>query len=276
MKRYTEKEANVRSKKGVNLVLTLFLWLFLAVFVVSAGMIVYTTVRGQKEEKVFEQLGQLVEQQRQTMADHPKPENPSDAAGEPPFTEYQALYEMNEDFVGWLTVPGTRVDYPVMYTPNWREYYLRRNFYRQYSLSGTPFVGEDASPDSDVFIIHGHNMKNGSMFWTLHDYEDADFYAEHPNFCFTTPTERREYEIFAAVKTRILFEDEDGFRWYRQGGEQTEEEFTALTDWIAEHAMYETGVAPQYGEQIVLLSTCSYHTENGRFFIAARRVEPDA
>lgn len=207
----------------------------------------------------------------------PKPEQPAPDtnaadAEEVQFTEYAVLSEENSDFAGWLHVDNTEIDYPVMYTPDDPEYYLHRAFDTSYSQSGTPFIGENSTIDSDYMIIYGHNMKNSTMFGTLDFFAEKAFWEENPTFSFTTVTERREYEVFAAVKTRILYPEEAGYRYYSQAGDLTVDGFRELVSWIQQNALYDTGITPEYGEQIVLLSTCSYHEENGRFIIAARRI----
>lgn len=205
----------------------------------------------------------------------PKPEPPEEAEQptEAQYTEYAALYAENSDFAGWVHIDNTSIDYPVMFTPQEPEYYLRRAFDKTDSQSGTPFVSADSTIDSDFFIIYGHNMKNDTMFGTLDYYKEKSFWEENPRLSFTTVTEKREYEIFAALQTRVLYQDEAGYRYYFQVGDLTEEAFDELTGWFKQNALYDTGITPKYGEQIVVLSTCSYHTDNGRFIIAARRTD---
>ncbi len=190
----------------------------------------------------------------------------------PQYTEYMAVYEENNDFAGWLHIDNTKINYPVMLTPDEPEYYLRRAFDKSASQSGTPFIGAGGNIDSDLFIIYGHNMKNDTMFGTLDNYADKSFWENNKTFTFATVYEKREYEVFAAIKTRILQADETGFRYYNMAGELTQDEYRELTDWLLDKALYSTGIAPAYGEQILILSTCAYHTDNGRFIVAARRI----
>lgn len=74
------------------------------------------------------------------------------------------------------------------------------------------------------------------------------------------------------METRVLNTRESGFRYYQQSGDLSENAFQELLTWLTENALYDTGIKPEYGEQVVLLSTCSYHTENGRFLVAAKKV----
>ena len=184
----------------------------------------------------------------------------------------KVLGERNPDLAGWLTIDGTAVDYPVMCTPDEPEYYLHRAFDGSSAMSGTPFTAEGCTLGSDCVIIYGHNMRNETMFGTLDQYKDAAFWAEHRTFALTTLEEERTYEVFAAAACRILNTEETGFRYYDCAGDLTEAQYEALAAWLQQQALYETSIEPEYGEQIVILSTCSYHTANGRFIVAARRL----
>lgn len=91
-------------------------------------------------------------------------------------------------------------------------------------------------------------------------------------FSLTTTEERREYEVFAAVETRVLNEGENGLRWYWMSGDPDEAERAELIDWLLAESLYDSGIRPEEGEQLLLPATCSYHTSNGRFVVAARRI----
>ena len=76
-----------------------------------------------------------------------------------------ALHEENPDCIGWLTIDGTRIDYPVMYRPGDKNYYLHRDFNGEYSANGCLFLAEECVPgNSDNLIIYGHHMNSGKMF----------------------------------------------------------------------------------------------------------------
>ena len=94
---------------------------------------------------------------------------------EKPKRNYGLLKEKNPDFAGWLRIPDTKIDYPVMHTPDDMQYYIRRDFYGESSVSGTPFIGDFCSTDSGSMIIYAHNMKNGTLFGELDEYESEDY-----------------------------------------------------------------------------------------------------
>lgn len=91
----------------------------------------------------------------------------------------QALIAENADCIGWLSIDGTSISYPVMYTPSEPQKYLRRSFYGQYSQSGVPFLDGRCSTVGGNLIIYGHNMKNGTMFSDLKKYLNTDFLNAH-------------------------------------------------------------------------------------------------
>lgn len=160
------------------------------------------------------------------------------------------LFEENADCIGWISIPGTVVDYPVMYTPEEPERYLRKNFYGTYSLSGVPFLDGRCSPDGVHLIVYGHNMSDGSMFGSLRKYLEKDFFTEHPAIELETASGRAVYQVFSVMRT-----DKDD-TWYRFLSADTEEDFLHQSRYARQSSLYDTGVIPKYGQQILTLSTC--------------------
>ena len=259
--------------KQMNRVLTGFACICVSLLLLSLGMILKVHIQGEQEQASFDKLkaSVLEAQPRHAMPEVEQDIQPQQTQ-KPQYTNYYALYEQNTDFAAWLTIPNTKVDYPVMHTPQEPEYYLRRAFDGSRSQSGTPFIGEGGAPDSDFFIIYGHNMKNDTMFGMLDRYVHSDFQKENPSFTLTTITEQRTYEVFAAIETRIFYQEESGYRPFFKAGTLANADYLELVKWLKDNALYDTDITPAYGEQLLLLATCSYHTENGRFLVAARRI----
>lgn len=184
------------------------------------------------------------------------------------------LFSMNNDMVGWLTIPDTTVDYPVMHTPDDVEKYLHMDFDGYYSYSGCLFVGDKCDIDSDVFVIYGHNMNNGSMFGSIDRYTSYDYWASHSDVILKTKDETRLYKIFAAFATKVYDEDDDSgdFKYYEAVGKRTKEQYEADVKKIMDLSYLDVGIVPEYPVQIGFLSTCAYHEENGRFVLAAYRI----
>ncbi len=187
-------------------------------------------------------------------------------------TRYFALYEQNTDLFGWITIAGTKLDYPVMHTPNEAEYYLRRAFDKSYSQSGVPFLSADCFEDCGNYIVYGHNMKNGTMFAPILDYKDKEFWQEHKIICFDTIYEQAQYEVIAAFRTEINETDQDGFHYYHYTDLTNNETFDEFIKHVERLSLYDTEIETEFGDQFLTLSTCAYHTNNGRFVVVAKKL----
>lgn len=185
------------------------------------------------------------------------------------YSQYARLHEQNPDLIGWLTIDGTKVDYPVMVTPDDPEYYSRRGFDKKESMNGLLFMDGDSSlyDYGGNVIIYGHNMKNGSMFADLLKYRDENFWAEHSTIKLDTLNESRLYEVAAVLESNDM--SELPYRFIRSEDQEAED-----TIWkMQENSLYETGVPMKYGNDFLTLSTCDYDTVNGRFVVMARRIQ---
>lgn len=188
--------------------------------------------------------------------------------------KYKDLYAQNNDLIGWLSIPGTVIDYPVMQNED-NEYYLHHSFYGEEDRYGCLFVKDfvDVNAPSTNFIIYGHNMKDGSMFGDLDEYREESFLQEHPLVYFNTLYEERTYEIMAVFLSQIYESDDDVFKYYEFYQADTEDEFLSFYEAISGMSLYETGVTAEFGDELLMLSTCAYHVEDGRLVVAAKRVE---
>ncbi|MCR5331285.1 MAG: class B sortase [Lachnospiraceae bacterium] len=188
--------------------------------------------------------------------------------------KYKTLYELNNDVVGWLTIDGLKVDYPVMQTIYDEEYYLHRNYYREEAKEGLPFMDSRCmiGKPSTNLIIFGHNMKNGSMFHDLLKYESKDFYKQHKYIRFDTIYEEAIYEIIAVFRSRVAFKDEQTFRFYNFIEADYDGEFYDYYDTIRKMSLYEIDAEAYASDYLLTLCTCEYTVEDGRFVIVARKV----
>ncbi len=187
--------------------------------------------------------------------------------------EFAGLLEINPDTVGWLKIPGTVIDYPVVRTGD-ENYYLHHDFYGQKSIYGTLFVKDMAdveTPGTNI-IIYGHHMRNNTMFGDLDAYESEDYFKNHSIIEFNTLYEERRYKVISVFRSEILPEDSDQFKYYEFYQAESKEDFDDFFQNIKKISEYETGVRADYGDTFITLSTCAYHTENGRFVVVAKRI----
>lgn len=215
-----------------------------------------------------QEVGALVLPEQEAGADGGQPEE------KPAMLEqYAGLYEENQDLVGWLSIAGMKIDYPVMQNED-DGYYLHHDFYGEESKYGCLYVRGQADLDAGTnFIIYGHNMKDGSMFGDLDRYLEESFYKEHSTVSFDTLYEERTYEILAVFRSQVYNEDEDVFKYYQFYEADTQEEFEDFYGNIKELSLYDTGVEAKYGDTFLTLSTCAYHVKDGRLVVVAKRTE---
>ncbi len=217
-------------------------------------------------------------------ASSPEPEPSVSAAPSPSETaapsaapsmlpELEKLYKQNNDLIGWLSIAGTVVDYPVMVTPQDHDYYLSHNFSKKKDKNGLLVLQADCDPykPGANLIIHGHKMKSGRMFGSLAKYKDASYGQKHPSIRFDTLYARGRYDIIAVFFSEFYDPNIDAFRYYRFLDAQTAEEFDDFYSSIKKLSLYDTGVEAHFGDHFITLSTCSYHKKNGRFVVVAKK-----
>ena len=257
---------------------------FAAIFLFS-GVMLWQDHRDQQESaKVFDSVADLILEEAQpttapdaeadsgSIATEPTQSAPVEVSA---YEKYAAVYEQNNDFVGWLCIEGTNINYPVMQTPEEPNYYLKRAFDRSYSDYGVPYVQENCALGiSDNIVIYGHNMSNGSMFADLCKYEDESFFRDHPMIRFDTLSGYGEYEIVTVYKTVAY--SQEGFKYYHFVNAESAADFDAFLAQCRELELYDTGVTAEYGDQLITLSTCEYSRKNGRMVVVAKLIAPPA
>lgn len=191
---------------------------------------------------------------------------------ENPYKEY---YLANSDMAGWLKIPDTIVDFPVMWTPGDENYYLLKGFDKKKSSNGCLILDTDSSLDplSTNLIIHGHNNPH-AMFGELDKYEKEDYMKEHRYIYLYDKNYEHIYEVMAVFRSKVFYKTDVCFKYYKFFNASNEEEFNDFYDNVKEMSYYDTGVTASFGDHLITLSTCSYHTENGRFVIVAKETEP--
>lgn len=266
--------------------------IFAATFVFSAGMLLWYWVDSNAQAESYDALAQLVEQARPTLPEYIQPEDPQSstdptAEQQDPWVtvtdpetgaqiqvlpEYAQLYTMNNDLVGWIRIPDTKLNYPVMQTPNKPDYYLKRNFEKKRNAHGCIYAKEECDLSlSDNVTLYGHYMNDGSMFAPLGKYKKKSYWQDHPIIHFDTLTQRRTFEIFAVLTTTAT--EGKGFRYHNFIQAEDQEEFDSFVARCKKLSRYDTGITPQYGDKLITLSTCEYSQSNGRLVVVARLMD---
>ena len=185
----------------------IFFCLLLSAVAVLAGVNIYSELKERQKEKAdFAAVAEIAELPMTEAPAESVTDTETETSAEPteqPAAErnIQALIAVNGDCIGWLSIAGTSISYPVMYTPSEPQKYLRRSFYGQYSQSGVPFLDGRCNLQSTNLIIYGHNMKNGTMFSDLKRYVDREFLNAHRTVKFETVDGIRYYTVAEVLKT---------------------------------------------------------------------------
>ena len=179
-----------------------------------------------------------------------------------PRHDLAALAAENPDCVGWLTIPDTGIDYPVMHTPNDPEHYLRRDFYGESASGGTPFLdGRNlAEAENQNLILYGHNMMDGSMFKPLISYLEPSFRETHKEIYLELSEKQYQYEVFAVVETNTQC---SLYQYTALSDPATESDFRAAI--LKETDLEGVHQAPGY----LTLSTCNNGDGSSRVLVIA-------
>ena len=190
------------------------------------------------------------------------------AGKEEPQLDFKALQTRYPDVKGWLTIPGTVVDYPVMQSSAQDpEKYLRRNYDMKWRMAGSLFFQFDCTADSRNLVIFGHNMNDGSMFADIAGYTQETYWREHPIIQCDSLTRQREYEVMAVLQ----FKDSEQAAQDYYSVPCDEMNFTEYISRLADAALYDTGIQAVWGDQILALSTCSRQDSDSRILVIARK-----
>lgn len=266
---------------------------------IAAGILL---VRQRAADKRSQELFAEMREQAENRTDSEK-EAPGEMSGEVPVTEppsaeniddsqapeesleeipvvltdnpYQDSFLANTDMAAWLKIEGTKIDYPVMWTPRDENYYLYRSFEGKNDNNGCLILDTDSSLDplTTNLIIHGHNMRSGAMFGTLTNYEKQEFAKEHNIITLYTKERERRYEVIAVFRSQVYRKTDQVFKFYKFFQADTQEEFDDFYQNIKSLSLYDTGVTAEFGDSFITLSTCVYHVEQGRFVVVAKEIE---
>lgn len=267
--------------KNVRMALTVLL---LAVFLFSAVKLVTRFL----EDKQMEEVNRVAEELAQAAVTEPEESTAAETA--PPETEtaeqpvvwipepvendsymetlalkdLEALREVNPDVIGWIWIPETKIDYPLLQGED-NSYYLERTWDERPNGHGSIFLECKNSPDLTDFntIIYGHNMLNGSMFSQLQDYKNESFWKAHPYVYILTDEGVFRYEIFSSYAASV-----DSIT-YQLSFRQTETREAFISN-AQEKSNINTGIVPETTDRIITLSTCTGAGYSSRRVVHAR------
>ena len=246
------------------------------VFLGSAGMMIHTHMQNAASEAARAEAKALAAQQSEPVVEEPPvvsvvpeepvPEEPQpvdDYAKELLNTDLAALRAQNPDVLGWISIPGTEVEYPLMDGED-NDFYLNHTWLKEPNAAGSIFLEQLSSSDLTDFntIIYGHRMRNNSMFGSLKYYDDPDYLAAHPYVYIVHDGGCDRYEVFAAYKAAVTS------RTY-QYAFKDEAQQQAFLDHALTSSVIDTGIVPDTNDRVITLVTCTGAGYESRWVVQA-------
>lgn len=278
-----KKELNTKKNtKQSKLLYKILFAICLVLFVGSMGLMISKQFGEQKAENKYDELaanGNLLEDssEKEDETGTEASMNELEVLGitvPEKNIDWDALYEENEHIYAWIYIPGTKVDYPILQHPEMDDYYLNRNLDGSSGYPGCIYSETVTSKDFTNYntLIYGHNMKNDTMFGSLHDYENAMFLDEYHYVYIYTPDKVLVYDIFAAY----MYSDDHIYYSYdfgvAEGYQEYIDDIFAIRDM---NANIRDDVEVTSEDYMLTMSTCmGGGRENNRYVVNAVLVNP--
>ncbi len=189
--------------------------------------------------------------------------------GRCPQVDLASLRVLNNDVVGWIYGPGTKINYPIVQGED-NSFYLTHMFDGKENKCGSIFMDSlnNADFSNTNSILHGHHMKNGSMFASLAQYESQEYYDSHPVLWLVTSEKSYLVEVFTGFVT-----DTDSDVWQIEFA--AKEDYKSWLDSMKKNSMFACDAMPGAEDQILTLATCSYKYDDARFVVMGILREAD-
>lgn len=254
-----QPEKTKKVKKKSNAIYNILIVICILVFLGSGGYLLYQLYDYYEADQVKGELIEMV----------------GKVDKETKLIDYSKLYEQNKDFVGWVKIDDTKIDYPVVKTTD-NEKYLHTDFYGKQHRLGTVFADTRATLtkeyQSDNVVLYGHSAKDGSYFNQVRDYKDLDFYKKHAFVRFNTMYDNSDYVIVGAVMVDALDTSDRGFIYSDFVEFENDSEYNTFIKKMVERSYFVSPVDTNKDDKFITLSTCEYVFEEARMAIIARKL----
>lgn len=273
-------QGKYENKRPVSVPLILLSLAFLGVAIFSGYKVISILREYDEGEKTYEALQQHIQLPAPTAPpaqnEKPQPDDspsatfPKDPDGLTPETEpfvspvdFEALWEINPDVVGWIYIEGTNINYPIVQGET-NNTYLHHLINGKYNASGSIFMDFRNNPDytDRNTVLYGHHMGDGSMFAHITKYQRQSYYEAHPTGYLFTPERTYELIFFSGYVT-----DMRGNAW--QMTFPSAQDYAQWLQDTASRSLFSCGILPTVSDQVLTLSTCTYEYDGARFVLSA-------
>ena len=236
---------------------------FALIAIGACGYLIYKTINSDLGKSEYDNIASSFAADEPEETTVVRPEVDTDTTDSP--VDLEELSAMNPDIYAWIYIPDTNVNYPVAQSSEDDNFYLEHDVYKNYSFPGTIYSQScnNLSFSDRVTVLYGHNMLNGSMFATLHNFSDTEFFNEHPYFYIYTADRKITYEIVSA------FEYDD--RHIMNSFDFSDD--TVFQDWLDQaknprsvNMNVRDNVNLSLNSKMVVLSTCPNYS-TGRYLV---------
>lgn len=189
--------------------------------------------------------------------------------------QYAALYELNEDIAGWITIPDTNVNLPVVKCDN-NDFYLNHNINQEYDINGLPFMDFRNKLEPGVFssntLIYGHNMTSGMIFRDLVYYKDPEYYKAHPFVTFDTVYDEQQWVIFSCFEANTESHIGKVFQYFNFVNSENPERIQWYIDEVRDRSYFDSAVDVSIEDKFLTLQTCANDAYETKVCVVARRL----
>lgn len=264
-----------RRRKQIQRLRSLAALACVAVLLVACGILATKIVEEKRRAKKLDSLQNLYGGSTAYAEGKNAPAQPDPTPVPPVQEDFAALYEQNPHLVAWLDA-GSTISLPVVQFDN--EYYLDHDFYGKSDAAGTVFLNAANLlwPQDQHLLLHGHNMKDGSMFATLTKYREQDWLRQNPIvYLRTIYDEQPTAYVVLSVFDASMDEGAPGYFNLGRIRFDSDEAFLGFCRELEEVSLFDVPVDAQSGDCLLSLVTCSYFHENGRLTVVCRKLRDD-
>lgn len=227
-------------------------------------------IKGTENSNINDEFHSKVE--RYNNSDVRKEKKKLDSGDSSIIKEMWKLHKLNSDVIGYIT-DNKKIKYPVLQAKNKdSNFYLSKDVNMSYRLSGSIFIPNDIEFDDKMVLVYGHQMNDGSMFGSLHNYKNKNYFNSNKKINLYSLYDKSDLEVVAVLLTQVYYGADKGFEFYNYRGDISTTEFEEYKNGIKSSILYGSVDDISYTDDFVELITCEYSHKDGRLVLLCRRV----